>query len=112
MIIIGIEIFNFLYLIIIIEATAKIEINPINNAFFTNTSPNEGDNVSILTIFNLVGSEPVIKKVYNSSLFFNASFTASCWFEPEPEPVIVILEAEMPLRSASILRLSTNWPSK
>ena len=70
----AIDAFIFLYLIKTIRETAMTANKPARRVCFVNCSPNLGEILSIFTISNLYGREPVIKIVWS---FFISAFVLS-----------------------------------
>lgn len=101
----------FLYLTKTTKETAIIAKSPANKICFENSSPKFGEILSIFTISNLKGRDPVIRIVWSCFISAFADSIASFLVPPCPEPDIAICVVTEPFRDEPIFREDVCCPS-
>jgi len=104
----AIDAFIFLYLMKTIMETAAIAKSPASRSCFVNCSPRFGEILSIFTISNWKGSEPVIRIVCSCFISSFAASIASFLSSPCPEPDIEICVVTEPFRDVPMFK---DWVS-
>ena len=101
----------FLYRMKTTIETAMIAKSPARRICFVNCSPRFGDILSIFTISNLKGRDPVIRIVWSCFISCFVASIASFLVAPCPDPDIEICVATWPFREVPMFRDDVGFPS-